>query len=306
MASTQTVALADRRSPKRSETLAAENVFSFQLSLWQLLAKQVMLYTMGESSSISQYDAHRLLTATCCVLGVDPDDPDAAILQALTAEGVERAYGVRLKRLEEATRNTEALWTEVCLTVPLLDSLALKDTLKSLKSFSARYQPRFFAHEIPADIDYPLSFPVNEGGPGVDYVATYLKRLLLENRFINCFDLDACRGLLRAVHPSYGELILNLFDPVITNALGLALAGQKVRELRVGETQQQLIEGALQGLSAKRQKAKMIAAAGMVCSGLGLKDEVLCAYVEQAAASLSPRVHSALRTDGLAGVFLTW
>ncbi|MEI3229782.1 MAG: DUF6179 domain-containing protein [Gordonibacter pamelaeae] len=186
---------------------AASSVEYVQLALWQVLAKQVALYTMGESSSLPEYDAHRLLASACFVLGVDPDDPrsDAALVQALATEGPEAVFERAVAQVEREAARTEALWKDACLSAPLLESIALKDTLESLRGFRTRYVPRFFAHEVPADIDYPLAQPVPESLQGVDYVNAYLERLLMENRFLQRFDVGRCRCLLRAVHPQYGR-----------------------------------------------------------------------------------------------------
>ena len=170
---------------------AASSVEYVQLALWQVLAKQVALYTMGESSSLPEYDAHRLLASACFVLGVDPDDPrpDAALVQALATEGPEAVFERAVAQVEREAARTEALWKDACLSAPLLESIALKDTLESLRGFRARYVPRFFAHEVPADIDYPLAQPVPESRQGVAYVNAYLERLA---------------GCYRELHPDAG------------------------------------------------------------------------------------------------------
>lgn len=296
----------DRGSSKRASELAAASEIDFQVSLWQLLAKQAMLYTMGESSSLSEYDAHRLLSSACYVLGINPDDPDPIDMQAIVDQGIEQAHSESLRYIEQETTRMGELWKEVCLSAPLLESVALKDTLESLKDFKARYTPRFFAHEIPADIDYPLCHPVSEEVLGVDYVAAYLERLLIENNFLNSFDLERCRSLLQAVHPAYGELIVNLFEPVAVNAVGLALAGADVQMLRVSDTQRQRIKVELSGLSAKQLDIRLAGAAERACSNLRISHEGTCVYVKQATKPLAARVLSALHTDGLAGVFLDW
>ncbi|MEG1167498.1 MAG: DUF6179 domain-containing protein [Gordonibacter sp.] len=279
----------------------------FQASLWQLLAKQMSLYTLGESSSLPEYDAHRLLSSTCFVLGVDPADLDIAVMRAICAEGFDVAYERNLHAIEREVGCTETLWKEVCLTTPLLESVALKDTLESLRNFKARYVPRFFAHEIPADIDYPLCHPVNEAVEGVRYVNTYLERLIGENRFLQCFDLERCRSVLHAVHPQYGELIVNLFEPVATNAVGCALAEGEVRALRVGPEDCLRIALLLQGCSATQVRRLLSEAASRACDALGLcdgSDGPVRDYVQALAERLVPRVRMALRTDALGGVFL--
>lgn len=280
---------------------------AFQAQVWGVLAKQVTLFTMGESTSVSEYDAHRLLALTCFVLGVDVDDPDEDAMLDVLEEGAEAVFARNMQRIEDRTAQVEGLWKSVCLSVPLLESIALRDTLESLRDFAARYEPRFFAHEIPADIDYPLCRPVSESTQGVAYVTTYLERLLAECRFLQRFELGRCQAVLRRVHPEYGELIVNLFEPVAANALGCALAGCDVRALRVGEEGRARIARLLAGRSAGERRALLCAAADEACDELGLcgSDAAeMRELVRWTASGLVPRLDSALRRESLDGVFL--
>lgn len=269
-----------------------------------MLARQVALYTMGESTSLPEYDAHRLLASTCFVLGVDADDADVDIMRAALDQGIEVLYARNLAHIEEQARGVGDLWREVCFSVPMLESVALKDTLESLRDFSARYEPRFFAHEIPADIDYPLCCPVPETTLGVAYVTAYLERLLVECRFLRQFDLDRCQTLLRRVHPDYGELILNLFEPIATVAIGCALGGDDcdVRALRMDAAACRRAQEALEG-AAGRTRHLVEAAARQVGEVLALDGETR-AYLVALGVDLVPRIDLAVRRGSLARVFL--
>lgn len=262
---------------------------------------------MGESTSLPEYDAHRLLASACYVLGVDTARLDEGVVVALLEEGVEQAFARKLERIEADAREVSTLWKEVCLNMPLLESTALKDTLESLKDFPTRYSPRFFAHEIPADIDYPLSYPVSETLQGVDYVATYLRRLLLECHFLQCFDVERCQAVLRAIHLSYGELILNVFEPVAINAVGCALAGRTVRTLQIGDADRDGIASLLEDLSAQQKCELLKSAATTACDAVGLRGDTaedVRAYVHRLAVNLLPRIDNALRHHALAEVFV--
>lgn len=272
-----------------------------------MLAKQVALFTMGESTSIPEYDAHRLLESVCFVLGVDADDPDEAAMLDVLERGAEEVFARNLHRIEEQAAQVEGLWKDVCLSMPLLESVALRDTLESLRDFGARYEPRFFAHEIPADIDYPLCRPVPEAIRGVVYVTTYLERLLAECRFLRRCDLERCQAVLRRVHPAYGELIVNLFEPVAANAVGCALADADVRVLRVGEEGRARIARLLADRSAAERRELLVGAADRACDELGLRgpdEEAARELVRWAAAGLVPRLDNALRHGALDGVFV--
>lgn len=280
---------------------------AFQAQVWGVLAKQVALFTMGESTSIPEYDAHRLLESVCFVLGVDADDPDEAAMLDVLEQGAEEVFARNLHRIEEQAAQVKGLWKDVCLSMPLLESVALRDTLESLRDFGARYEPRFFAHEIPADIDYPLCRPVPEEIQGVAYVTTYLERLLAECRFLRRCDLGRCKAVLRRVHPAYGELIVNLFEPVAANAVGCVLAGGDVRGLCVGEGGRARIARLLTDRSTAERRELLVGAADRACDELGLRgpdEEAARELARWAAAGLEPRLDNALRHGSLDGVFV--
>lgn len=298
--------------------------------MWKLLAKQVSLYTMGESTSLPEHDAYRLLASTCYVLGVDADDAAIETMRDLLEQGVEEAFSRNVAAIEEQTRRVDGLWREACLAMPLLESVALKDTLESLRGFSARYEPRFFAHEIPADIDYPLCHPVPETTLGVEYVTAYLERLLAECRFLRMFDLGRCQTVLRCVHPEYGELIINLYEPIATAAIGCALGGCDVRGLRMDVAACRRAQEALEGAEAAEVvlgsqsrvresrgceaalpvgsrscvRQALETAALHVSEALALDDDARASLVSLAA-DLVPRVALAARRNTLASVFLS-
>lgn len=227
-------------------------------------------------------------------------------MQRVSLEGAGAVFERNLQRIEVDAVRVESLWKDVCLSMPLLESVALKDTLESLQDFRVRYEPRFFAHEIPADIDYPLCLPVGEELRGVDYVAAYLERLLVECRFLQPFDLSRCRALLHSVHPDYGELILNLFEPIAANALGCALAGCDVRSLQLDDGAREHLDAELHALDQSQLLRRLQQAAELVCAQLGQDDAAVRAYLDALAQSLRPRIACALRRGGMEGVFVRW
>ncbi|WP_139651565.1 DUF6179 domain-containing protein [Raoultibacter phocaeensis] len=294
----------------QDEELTVEEQLAFQSELWGLLAKRTALYTMGESSSVPELTAKRLLDSVCFTLGLNPADLCSRDVRSLLREQVADAFERRMKDVEAKAQGVEGLWESVCLSTPLLESTALRDTLESLRNFSARYEYRYFAHEIPCDIDYPLAHPVPETMLGVDYVTEYLERLLIENAVMQCFELDRCAALLRAVHPAYRELIINLYEPIAANAIGLALAGGDVLSLRVTDEDRMRIVEKVAEKTRSQVRSMLASAACLACDALAIEDERTRKYVTDTAVDLLPRVmRLASRSgmpsgEGLSGVFL--
>ena len=110
--------------------------------------------------------------------------------------------------------------------------------------------------------------------------------------------------MLRAMHPQYGELILNLFEPVAANAVGCVLAGCDVRGLQLGEAGYARIAEGLAGSAPHALARKLEDAADAVCAELAVDDGAARVYVRRLAGQLAPRVATALRCRSLEGVFV--
>lgn len=270
------------------------------------MAKRVALYTSGESSSVPAETAQELLASLLCTLGLDADDLAIKAIIRLLAEGVDAAFARGMKEMAGKVEAFPALWEKACFSIPLLESRALKDTLNSMKTLTQRYDYRFFAHSLTCDIDYPLCHPVPDSYQGIDYATEYLERILIESELINCFDLKRCKSLLDAVSPEYGELLINLYEPVATNALGCILSQEPLARLCLSDSGREAIAREFAALSPTSAKERLNEAALALCDRLGLRSPASRGYVCALSASLYPRLRSLAAGGGLGlkGVFL--
>ncbi|MBR3316165.1 MAG: hypothetical protein IKG18_18750 [Atopobiaceae bacterium] len=177
----------------------------------RLMTHVAELYCLGGSSSISAYEAHELATSVAYALGIVNATPEQAA-QVLDVSDPVALWRECVHALERRVDGALALWREVVATMPPIRNVSLRDTLTSLGNLRRRYDARFAAHEIPCDIDYQLSVPVDSSLMGIDYVEAWLKQLLAEARWIARFDLDSCVRVLERVCPDYRGLHVNLYD----------------------------------------------------------------------------------------------
>ena len=171
------------------------------------------LYTLGESSSVSQQEGYELAESTLYVLGFFGKDPSAAI-HVLKSDDVIAAWTKRRKELDARIPKVMELWREVVMTMPSLNNIALRDTLVSIETLSNRYDTFFGAHEIPCNIDYPLSVPISEELKGLDYNEAWLNQLLREASYLVRYDTDDMIEYLEAWCPDYQGLLINLYEPI--------------------------------------------------------------------------------------------
>lgn len=128
------------------------------------------------------------------------------------ADDIVAAWHAALARLDEHVTRTMELHARVVATLPQLENLALWDTLASIRTLPRRYDTRFAAHEVAAEIDYQLQVPVSEELLGIDYVDAWLARLLAEAQQLAAMDIDTVRASLNRVDPEWKYSVANLLD----------------------------------------------------------------------------------------------
>jgi len=286
-----------------SEGLSGEEESRLQLYLWRLLAARTALYTAGESSSVRTETAQELLKSICFCLELYfrrsgksrklllSGDPDALFLLAQ-------------KAVAEQTEIGKRLYSAACAGAPDFGNIAYRDTLREIGGFFRRYDSRFFAHDIPCDIDYPLCRALGDEFLGIEFINEYLRRIIIENDFVHRFDKGTAVGLLESYCRDYRGLLINLYEPLAVNAVGLSLAGESVLKLRMTEKDRTRLEKLFGTLSATPAKRALAEAAAGVCAGLGIRDKAAARYLRETAEGLYPRIEAALPHGGLGGIFL--
>lgn len=195
-------------------------------NLAAVMAHVVNLYCAGGSSSVSAYEANELAKSVAYVLGIADAAPEEAA-QVLDVDDPIALWQDAVCALETRMDDTLALWHEVVVAMPPIRNVALRDTLASLGELKRRYDVYFAAHEVPCDIDYQLSVPVDPSLEGLDYVEAWLAQLLAEARWIKQFDLDSCISVLKRVCPDYRGLHVNLYDLLLPHEGDLVPASAK-------------------------------------------------------------------------------
>lgn len=281
-----------------SSPLSPEERIQAQAALWGLLSHQARLYA-PESSSLSAETTAALAESILFTLG-GLQDP-----RVLLSGDLESLFQAGRRRLEQKTALGKGLWETACATLPPYENRSLTGTLRSIGKGLERYDFRFFAQEVPCDIDYQLSQPVPETRLGIDYVNEYLRQLCVELAFLNRFSPASVTAVLQESCPDYRGLLINLFEPVAVNALGLSLLDQPPQPLSVSPRQRRQLEAQLSGLPASKLDALLFQAAKNLCAALSIHAGQSAAYLRETALRLRPRLQAALDAGSLEYVFLT-
>ena len=194
-----------------------------QRSFARLMAYVANLYCMGESSSVSAREMVQLTASVAYVLGIADATAEEAAGTLCTDDPV-ALWHDRLAVLDARVDAALATWRRIILTMPPIRNIALRDTLASLGDLKLRYDTCFAAHEVPCDIDYQLSEPVDTSLQGMDYIEAWLPQLEYETRWIAQFDIDSCINVLERACPDYRGLHVNLYDLLFAHKSELDLS----------------------------------------------------------------------------------
>ena len=167
---------------------------------------------MGSTGSVSKLEAAQIAESLSFVLGIHGDS-DPSALEALAEQDPDALF--QRKQAELSTRVDRALdtWRAICVTMPPINNVALRDSLADIGNLKALYDTYFAAHEVPlGNLQYQLSSPISENLLGIEYVQAWLDHLLAETRYISQFTTESCVAVLERACPDYKGLHVNLYD----------------------------------------------------------------------------------------------
>ncbi|MEG0780819.1 MAG: DUF6179 domain-containing protein [Oscillospiraceae bacterium] len=273
--------------------------------LWQLLTGRIALYTAGDNSSLRVETGEELMNSLCFLLRLCLEEEGKCLRDLVTEEPtalLARALALAQKKVAHGKR----LYQTACLSVPATANRALTDTLRGIDRFFKVYDLHYFAHQIPGQLDYQLAVPVSDELQGIAYINDYLSRLILENHLVRQFPAETVTSLLAKNCPDYRDALLNLYEPVATCALGLALAGEPIFSLGLTELHQTALTDLLAPLSHNQRADLLRRAAQTVLAQTGSRNRSAKGYLTDTALALLPRIEAALTAGTVAGIFPAW
>ena len=288
-----------------SETLTEDEENELQIKLWSLLARRTRLFTMGDSSSVRIETAQELFNSICFCLDLYLKQ-SGNNRRVLLSSDIEILFERSLKAVEEKVELGKRLYKIACSSALRIENISYRDTLISIGGFFRKYDYRFFAHMIPCDIDYQLCHQIEDCFQGIEYINEYLKRLIIENSFVNIFQISHVEQLLEKSCPDYRGLLINIYEPVAVNALGRALLYENVRKLNISPEDRTRLFELFDPLTATPSIRLLNKAALRTCAELGIKDTNAIDYLRKTSEELYPRLNVAISHGFLENVFQTF
>ncbi|HBL07124.1 MAG TPA: hypothetical protein DDZ33_09415 [Clostridium sp.] len=287
------------------KNISEEDKMLIEFKIWNLLGKHTERYTMGDSTSVPIEIAEELLNSICFSLGLELRELMNA-KEVLMEEDISDLLKTSWSKIASLMERGKNLLEEVRKSSSNIENISYKDTINEIDRFFNKYDYRFFAHKIDCSIDYQLSNPISEKLQGIEYINEYLKALLIENEFCICFDKDNIIYVLNSYCSDYKELLINIFEPILTNAIGLDILGVDILTLEISALQRETLLGIFRNLSKTEILVKLESSAKSICNVLGIVDNEKIEYIQKTAVNIYPRIEVGLSTGNIDNIFLSF
>lgn len=287
--------------------LDSSEVENIELQCISLLAYKTERYNMGESSSIRVETAENIMKSILYTIGLylkslkDPDQVVAELKSEKISELYERGRKLIYSRFEEGKDIYERVQGNKTITL----NYSYNSTLSKngigvfFKSYDAEYE----AHDIPASIDYQLCYPVDDLA-GIEFIQKYLENLYLENEFCLNFEKEDIHHLLYGYDKGYKDLLINIFEQVLTAALACSLANRSIRKLSISEEDTQCLYEELIKYDKNTLMLNIHKAFEDILKELNISNPSLQKYAEISLPKIASNIENALKLGTLSKVFI--
>ena len=201
------------------------------------LAHKVERFNAGDSSSIRVEKAQEIMASNMFTVGLwlktyeNPDDAITAIRNGIYAE----LYQKGRKRIDTMVRAARTIHSKILEQLVDTKNVYYRATIEGgIKGFFKLYYPDFGANEIHITADYPI-YNTMPKLAGIEFIHAYLSALYYENQFCLNFSPSDIHHLLCGYEEDYQELLINIYEQVLTAAIGCVLAETDAHMLDISE-----------------------------------------------------------------------
>ncbi|MEL7608935.1 MAG: DUF6179 domain-containing protein [Bacillota bacterium] len=287
--------------------LSDDELRRIQLECIELLARQTHRYNGGFSSSIRVEQAQSILESCFYTIGLwlkSLPSADAAVA-AVQETAVAELYARGRRLLGKKIKAARLLYMMVLKNKLNTDNHTYNATLaEGIEGFFKIYDADFCAQDIRITADYPLCNPVT-GLAGIEFIEKYLTALYYENAFCKRFGANEIHRLLLGFDENYRELVFNIFEQVLSCAIGRRLASQSAAGLDVSQSARARLARFFSGKTEDEILLSLQKAAAALCEELGHKSASAIRYVERSLPQLAARISAAVGIGKPESVFLS-
>ncbi len=215
--------------------LSDRDLASVRDQLAELLAQKAGQLTDGVSSSISVEAASELMSSITFVTGVrlkEYECPEHAA-EAIRDRSIREIFQEGLDSVHCKVSRTRRIHRRITEGLFETQSVYYRSTVEDgINGFFRLYDPETGAHKLHITVDYP-AFRGRPQLDGIEFIERYLSYIEAEDAFCRLFRPEDVHRLMCWITPDYPSCPVNIFEPVMMSAAGLAICGKNVRTLEL-------------------------------------------------------------------------
>ena len=269
---------------------------NYQAETASLLAERIRLYTAGESSSVKEETAFRILGSIHYAINARTasfENP-AELALALKESGVHGIYREGIHIVRACFDETKELFQKISenkLAVPLAPYNEMIGT--AIPEFFQTYNIEFGAQDTVCSMDYPLAFD-DITSTGIFYLNQYLKNLRTETEFCKSFSQREILEALSSYQVKFDfditDIPLNLFSVLFDQSVFAALAGNEKGDLSITPEQSLQIANVLSGKKSREIKERINEAVRKMAEPFRIESPGLPGYMHRYQTELTERI----------------
>lgn len=222
----------------KNDMISDEDIKNMQIQIFELLDERVYKYNGTESSSIRKEIMEQINTSNYYTISLylktfkNPYDA----VNMLKTKGLKEAYYNGRKRINRLLNIIKVMYIKVKQNKLKTKNTTYNNTIfGGIQGFLKIYDPDFNAQDMKITADYPLYNNLIGKQEGVEFINKYVNSLYIENQFCNLFPSENIEHLLNGYSPEYEDLVINIFEIVLLEAIACKLVGRDVKDLELNE-----------------------------------------------------------------------
>ncbi len=274
----------------------------------ELLKEKLKYYTKDESSSVRVEIVESILKCIDYTIGIylksfnNMDVVIREIKNTCLFEILSKGQGL----ISEKVLYSKKLLCQISKNKLKVDNYSYNDTIDyGIPLFFKEYNSFFAAHEGSGSIDYQLYID-NMNRTGIEYIYNYLETLNLENDFCSKFPIIEINRLLKAYDKNSELLLINIFELVFINSLGMIICGKEPNSLNISSLDRKCIKNKLEKLSLEQLQLELLKCVKKCSEIFNIKNEALIAYMKKSALKAALLIKESIKINRLESVFLSF
>ncbi|SFB02746.1 DUF6179 domain-containing protein [Clostridium frigidicarnis] len=274
----------------------------------ELLKVNLKYYTKDESSSVMVEVAESILQCIDYTIGIylKTFDNLESIIEEIKNTNLFDMLKMGHDLIKEKILYSKKLLHEINENKLEVDNYSYSDTIDyGIPLFFKEYNDLFSAHETPASIDYQLYID-NMDYIGIEYIFNYLETLSLENEFCNNFHISEINKVLRGYDKKCELLLINIFELVLINSLGVIICGKDLNSLNINSLDREQIKNKLGNLSLEELQQELLKYAKICSEILDIKNEAVVTYIKKSTLKITSLINESIKLNRLETVFISF